>query len=145
MDALAAACNRSTQRGSCIRRLLMLSSFKNQRRPVCWQFSIWPCERWAGILSQTIIALARFPFVRTNRPDHYRRYDNFTFSENSSARSVKSLVACMKEFVSLSKNSWTKPTSWLVQLESALRLLLANHRSRKDYSFKMCHGVNLNS
>ena len=86
MHALAAACNRST-------------SFKNQRRPVCSQFSIWPCERWAGILSQQIIALECFPFVRTNRPGHYRRNDNFTFNQSSSARSVKSLLARMKKLV----------------------------------------------
>ena len=29
----------------------------------------------------------RFPFVRTDRPDHSRRNDNFTFNQNSPSRS----------------------------------------------------------
>ena len=36
------------------------------------------------------LVLGRFPFVRTDRPDHSRRSDNFSFNQNSPARSVKS-------------------------------------------------------
>ena len=34
--------------------------------------------------------LGRFPFVRTDRPDHFRRNENFTFDQSYPARSVKS-------------------------------------------------------
>ena len=34
--------------------------------------------------------LGRFTFVRTARPDHSRRDENFTFNQNYPARSVKS-------------------------------------------------------
>ena len=43
--------------------------------------------------------LGRFPFVRTDRPDHSRRNDNFPFNQNSPARSVKSWIACTEETV----------------------------------------------
>ena len=43
--------------------------------------------------------LGRFPFVRTDRPDHYRSNDNFPFNQNSPARSVKSLMASTEETV----------------------------------------------
>ena len=32
----------------------------------------------------------RFPFVRTDRPDHSRRNENFTVDQNYLSRSVKS-------------------------------------------------------
>ena len=34
--------------------------------------------------------LGRFPFVRTDRPDHSRRNENFTSNQNYPTRSVKS-------------------------------------------------------
>ena len=43
--------------------------------------------------------LGRFPFVRTDRPDHSRRNDNFPFNQNSPARSVKSWMASTEETV----------------------------------------------
>ena len=43
--------------------------------------------------------LGRFPFVRTNRPDHSSQNENFTFNQNYPARSVKSLIVCTKEMV----------------------------------------------
>ena len=40
--------------------------------------------------------LRRFPFVTTNRRDHSRHNENFTFNQNYQARSVKSYIACTK-------------------------------------------------
>ena len=41
-------------------------------------------------------ALGRFPPFRTDWPDHSRRNDNFSFNQNSPARSVKSWIVCTK-------------------------------------------------
>ena len=59
--------------------------------------------------------LGCFPFVRTERPDHSRHIENFTFNQNYPSRSVKSWIVCTKEMV-FSKNSWKKLLSlskWL--------------------------------
>ena len=45
------------------------------------------------------LLLGRLPFVRTDRPDHSRRNDNFPFNQNSPARSVKSWIVCTKEMI----------------------------------------------
>ena len=43
--------------------------------------------------------LGRFPFVRTDRPEHSCSNDNFPFNQNSPARSVKSWIASTEETV----------------------------------------------
>ena len=43
--------------------------------------------------------LGRFPFVRTDRPEHSCSNDNFPFNQNSPARSVKSWMASTEETV----------------------------------------------
>ena len=43
--------------------------------------------------------LGRFPFVRTDRPGHSLRNENFTFNQSYPARSVKSQIVCTKEIV----------------------------------------------
>ena len=45
----------------------------------------------------------RFSFVRTDRPDHSRCNENFTFNQNHPARLVKSYIVCMKDMVFLQK------------------------------------------
>ena len=66
-----------------------------------------------GVTAIKKVHLGRFPFVRTDRPGHYRRNENFTFNQNYPARSVKSYIACRKEmFFFFSKNSWEKLISW---------------------------------
>ena len=42
------------------------------------------------LLSLSFTVLGCFPFVRTDRPDHSRSNENFTFNQNFSTRSVKS-------------------------------------------------------
>ena len=46
-----------------------------------------------------VLTKGHFPFARTDRPDHSRRNENFTFNQNYPARSVKSLIVCTKEMV----------------------------------------------
>ena len=50
-----------------------------------------------GVTAIRKVHLGRFPFVRTDRQDHFRRNENFTFNQNYPARSVKSYIACRKE------------------------------------------------
>ena len=42
------------------------------------------------------LLLGRLPFVRTDRPDHSRRNDNFLFNQNSPGRLVKSWIVFTK-------------------------------------------------
>ena len=41
----------------------------------------------------------RFSFVRTDRPDHSRCNENFTFNKKYPTRLVKSYIVCMKDMV----------------------------------------------
>ena len=50
-----------------------------------------------SIDSSANVALGRFPFVRTDRPVHSRRNDNFIFDQSYPSRSIKSLIAGTKE------------------------------------------------
>ena len=64
--------------------------------------------KWGGALRDDtkngcVVDLGSFPFVRTYRPDHSHRNDNFPFNQNSLARSVKSWIVCTKEMVFLQK------------------------------------------
>ena len=74
-----------------------------------------------GVTAIRKVHLGCFPFVRTDRPDHFLRNENFTFNQNYPARSVKSYIACRKEiffllfFFFFSKNSWERPISYLGQ------------------------------
>ena len=43
--------------------------------------------------------LGRFPFVRTDRPGHSLRNENFTFNQSYPARSVNCYILCTKEIV----------------------------------------------
>ena len=43
-----------------------------------------------GLCCEQTRILGRFPFVRTDRPDHSSRDENSTFNQNYPARSVKS-------------------------------------------------------
>ena len=47
-------------------------------------------ETSSAVLSHGTIYLGSFPFVRTDRPGHSRRNENFTFYQSYPARSVKS-------------------------------------------------------
>ena len=48
-------------------------------------------QMWNSAIYQILITIeGRFPFVRTDRPDHSCRNDNFTFNNNFPARSVTS-------------------------------------------------------
>lgn len=67
-----------------------------------------------GVTAIKKVHLGRFPFVGIDRPDHFRRNENFTFKQNYPARSVKSYIACRKGFF-FSKNSWERPISHLGQ------------------------------
>ena len=55
----------------------------------------------------------RFPFVRTDRPDHSRRDLYFLFNQHYPARSVKLYIAGTKEMVfsKKKKNSYKKSIS----------------------------------
>ena len=89
-----------------------------------------------GVTAIKKVHLGRFPFVRTDRPDHFRN-ENFTFNQNYPARSVKSYIACRKEMFFFSaktlgkslfhgQNDWSGhvPAGQLWLLESALRHLM---------------------
>ena len=59
--------------------------------------------RWGWMERRLIFRIAAcnqclgcFPLFRTDRPDHSRRNDNFSFNLNSPARSVKSWIVCIK-------------------------------------------------
>ena len=51
------------------------------------------------LFTQQLEILGRFPFVRTDRPNHSQRNENFHFNQISPARSVKSWVLFTKEMV----------------------------------------------
>ena len=55
---------------------------------------IFSFEKWT-------VNLGRFPFVRTDRPDHSRVNENFTFNQNypATSRSDPRSVVCTKEMV----------------------------------------------
>ena len=50
-------------------------------------------------------SLGRFPFIRTDQPDHPSQNKNFTFNQNYPVRSVRSQLAYTKEMV-FQQNSW---------------------------------------
>ena len=46
-----------------------------------------------------------FSICHTDRPDHSRSNDNFLFDQNSTARSVKTRIVCLKKMVFQQKPS----------------------------------------
>ena len=60
---------------------------------------IWTILSRGEFHPEASFVLGRFPFVRTNRPDHSSQNENFTFNQNYPAKSVKSLIVCTKEMV----------------------------------------------
>ena len=52
----------------------------------------------AGVTFKSL-NLMGLSIVRTDLPDHSRRYGNFTFNQNYPARYVKSEIVCTKEMI----------------------------------------------
>ena len=90
------------------------------------------------------VNLGRFPFVRTDRPDHFSCNDNFHFNQNSPARSVKSWIVCTKgdgfSAKTLGKNLCQYQTDWpgrpVLTMESALKSDFCRMCSKRDSKFR---------
>ena len=54
-------------------------------------------------------------FVRTDRPLHSRRNENFIFNQSYPSRSIKSLIACTKEIAETLRERPISVSKWVVR------------------------------